>query len=91
MIYEVNSSQQTKLLSLPESGMGYQIVSAVSDYNYYRSPPKSYIVYNAEFAIDYGYTDSRRDIDSIRYMMKNFSSSPPSPWAIGMSTMVRYL
>ena len=50
MIYKAYSVDSNKLLSLPESGMGYQIIEGrLSGYD----TIKKYIVYNSELIIDF--------------------------------------
>jgi hypothetical protein len=50
MIYKVAyNSDLTKLLSLPESGMGYQIIEGKT---YYRFDSSRFVVYNSEIVID---------------------------------------
>jgi len=49
MLYEAFSTLKQKLLDLPESGMGYQIIDAIPENKYVSS---RYIVYNSELIID---------------------------------------
>jgi len=49
MIFKAYSSDQQKFLSLPESGMGYQIVEAK---RYSKAFKEKFIVYNSELVVD---------------------------------------
>jgi hypothetical protein len=49
MIYRLYSSDARRLSSLPESGMGYQIVQAKE---YFSNSAKEFVIYNSELAID---------------------------------------
>jgi hypothetical protein len=49
MIYKAYSSDTEKLLSLPETGMGYQVIEAK---RYGEISKKRYVVYNGELIID---------------------------------------
>src|SRR5687768_15381905 len=55
MIYRLDPQQEIVLLSLPETGMGYQIIEARPENTY---AAKLYIVLNAEIVID---MDDRKD------------------------------
>lgn len=45
--YKLNSDNVRELVSKPETGMGYQIISATKDYLH-----KEYVVFNSEFAFE---------------------------------------
>ena len=49
MIYKAYSSVSARLLSLPETGMGYQIIEGQLTHSY---TPKRYVVYNSDLVID---------------------------------------
>lgn len=49
MIFKAYDADQTKFLSLPETGMGYQIIEAKL---FRKTDRKSFVVYNSELVID---------------------------------------
>lgn len=50
MIYKTYSTDTSKLLSLPETGMGYQIIEGKL---YLEDKIRKYVVYNCELAVDF--------------------------------------
>lgn len=50
MIYKAYSSDTNKLISLPETGMGYQVIDGQLTGS---STTKRYVVYNADLIVDY--------------------------------------
>lgn len=74
MIYTVNEYVTEKLLSLPETGMGYQLVSARLLLDSYFTKP--YVVYNAQVFLDLDNTflQSKRNLsEAVKYQSANFS------------------
>jgi len=56
MYFSLSSSQESDLLNLPETGMGYQIIDAIKSGTYQR---EKFIILNSEIAIEMnGYQDS---------------------------------
>lgn len=49
MIYKLHSADANTLLSRPETGMGYQLVSSAE---YLKTSVRKFIVYNSELAVD---------------------------------------
>lgn len=64
MIYRISKENTEKLKELPETGMGYQIVTTP-----YAS--ETYIIWNAKFAFDYPGFDSTEDTLTNRNFVKN--------------------
>lgn len=61
MIYKASYSVTSNLLSLPESGMGYQIVDAKREGGYAK---KRFLIYNSELIVDFDnrFTEFKRQI-----------------------------
>lgn len=68
MIHKAYSSDVTKLLSLPETGMGYQLFEAAL---YGRSQKSKYCAYNSELIID---LDSNFATNKQKVFSKHFSA-----------------
>ncbi|TWI85193.1 hypothetical protein IQ13_0350 [Lacibacter cauensis] len=68
MIHKAYFSDTTKLINLPETGMGYQVIDAAL---YGRSIKKRYLVYNAELILDFD--DSFANSKKLAFS-KSFSS-----------------
>jgi len=47
MTYKVSPENIETLKKLPETGMGYHVITTIKDY-----VPKEYFVFNAQFAFD---------------------------------------
>lgn len=61
MIYKAYFSDRQKLTSLPETGMGYQVIDARTIGNYYK---ERFVVYNSELILkmDSNFSSSKRDL-----------------------------
>lgn len=68
MIYKGDSSDTQKLLSLPETGMGYQLVEARI---YGRTSKEKFIVYNSELFVD---LDTKFSSYKNQILQKSFSA-----------------
>ncbi len=68
MIYKAYSSCTNNLLSLPETGMGYQIIDAERTNRYTKD---RFIVYNSELIIDY---DDRFTESIVKIIKEGFSN-----------------
>ena len=65
MIYKVNFLDTSKFLSLPETGMGYQIFDAAINGSITK---RRYLVYNADLILDFDNTfaESKKQVFSIQ-------------------------
>lgn len=76
MVYTVDESITQKLLSLPETGMGYQLISAQVADQYWI---KAYVVYNSQIfvGLDNNFSKSKIKIsESLANFSANFSLEP---------------
>jgi hypothetical protein len=80
MIYKAYSSDAQKLLSLPETGMGYQVIDAKL---YGQARSERYIVYNGELIVnlDIQFGDNKRQI-----ITKGFSNVLNEAKALAIET-----
>ena len=83
MIYKTFSTDSRKLLSLPESGMGYQVVEGKS---YLGNEFKRFIVYNCEIAID---LDKDFFVNQRKLVEKGFAAilSDKENWSVKTETI----
>lgn len=70
-LYRLSNDNIQNLAQLPETGMGYQIITAVREYI-----PKEYIVFNCEFAlVTYGFSFEIPEAISLHLKARNYSFS----------------
>jgi hypothetical protein len=75
MIYKASFQLTLKLLELPESGMGYQIINTIRNGNFH---PEIFIVYNSELVVDsdhiFTWLELKLMHDGFSYLVNNLET-----------------